>query len=119
VVYSGCCSRHVVAEAAFVLALIDLLTRRVLLAAGRTGTGGDALFVRDLFGWRRRGSRSAGATTTCNCATWNGEIMCDYQAAIKCRQEIRRVSSRFGDCEPLIQVRFHDGDYLQEVRKVR
>lgn len=35
----------------FRLSTVDLLTKRLLLAAGRTGTGGDAYFVvRDLFG---------------------------------------------------------------------
>jgi hypothetical protein len=107
----------------FHLSTIDLLTRRLLIAASRTGNGGDAYFiVRDLFGGedveviptnslplQNRNIRPATIDIVVRLAS----------VTIKCHQSFDIYpKSLVGDCEPLVQ--FHttttETISLQEVR---
>lgn len=104
----------------FRLSTVDLLTKRLLLAAGRTGTGGDAYFVvRDLFGGddvevvpskHQPGSvRPATIDLLVRLAS----------VTIKCHASFDVYpKSMVGDCEPLIQIHTTTTEIiaLQEVR---
>lgn len=108
----------------FHLSTIDLLTRRLLIAASRTGNGGDAYFVvRDLFG-----GEDVEVVPTNNLphlgrtALRPGTIDILVRLAsvtIKCHQSFDIYpKSLVGECEPLIQ--FHttttETISLQEIR---
>jgi hypothetical protein len=106
------------------LSTIDLLTRRVLLAAGRTGTGGDAYFiVRDLFGGDDVEVVPSQALPMHIQAARPGTIEIIVRLSsvtIKCNGSFDVYpKSLVGDCEPLIQVHttMTETITLQEVRK--
>lgn len=100
----------------FRLSTVNLLTRRLLLAAGRTGTGGDGYFVvRDLFGGEdvavvpssqhtmpRRGEGGAAGSTTKGTI----EILVKtYSVTIRVHASYDVYpKSMVGDVEPLIQL---------------
>jgi hypothetical protein len=111
-------------RSSFRLSTIDLLTRRVLLAAGRTGTGGDAYFVvRDLFGGDGVEVVPSQALPLHMQAVRTGTIEIIVRLSsvtIKCHGSFDVYpKSLVGDCEPLIQVRttMTESIALQEVRK--
>jgi hypothetical protein len=129
----------------FRLSTVDLLTKRLLLAAGRTGTGGDAYFVvRDLFGgpdvevvptknfqnnpfYQHRphailSTNSTGTATNNTTATAVGTIDLIVRltsVTIKCHASFDVYPrTMVGECEPLIQVHTTTSEtiHLQEVR---
>jgi hypothetical protein len=111
-------------RSSFRLETIDLLTRRVLLAAGRTGTGGDAYFVvRDLFGGDGVEVVPSQALPLHMQAARPGTIEIIVRLSsvtIKCHGSFDVYpKSLVGDCEPLIQVHtsMTETITLQEVRK--
>jgi hypothetical protein len=111
-------------RSSFRLSTIDLLTRRVLLAAGRTGTGGDAYFVvRDLFGGDGVEVVPSQALPMHMQAARPGTIEIIVRLSsvtIKCHGSFDVYpKSLVGDCEPLIQVHtsMTETIALQEVRK--
>ena len=108
----------------FRLSTIDLLTRRLLLAAGRTGTGGDAYFVvRDLFGGDGVEVVPSQTLPMHVRAGRPGTIEIMVRLAsvtIKCHGSFDVYpKSLLGDCEPLIQVHttMTETITLQEVRR--
>lgn len=111
-------------RSSFRLETIDLLTRRVLLAAGRTGTGGDAYFVvRDLFGGDGVEVVPSQALPMHMQAARTGTIEIIVRLSsvtIKCHGSFDVYpKSLVNDCEPLIQVHtsITETIALQEVRK--
>jgi len=110
----------------FQLSTIDLLTRRLMLAASRTGTGGDAYFVvRDLFGGDEVDVVSSQSMSTVPNASHmvrpgTMDILVRLtDIIIKCHASFDVYpKSMAGECEPLIQ--FHttitETISLQEVR---
>lgn len=107
----------------FHMSTVDLLTRRLLIAASRTGNGGDAYFVvRDLFG-----GEDVEVVPT-NTLPMEGRVVRPgtidilvrlASVTIKCHQSFDVYPKVLvGDCEPLIQ--FHttttETIYLREVR---
>ncbi|KAL3944935.1 MAG: hypothetical protein SGBAC_000969 [Bacillariaceae sp.] len=107
----------------FHISTIDLLTRRLLIAASRTGNGGDAYFViRDLFG-----GEDVEVVPT-NTMPMEGRMVRPgtidilvrlASVTIKCHQSFDVYPKALvGECEPLIQ--FHatttETIYLREVR---
>lgn len=111
-------------RSSFRLSTVNLLTRRLLLAAGRTGTGGDAYFcVRDLFGGDEVEVVPSQALPMHIRAGRPGTIEIVVRLAsvtIKCHGSFDVYpKSLLGDCEPLIQVHTTSTETitLQEVRK--
>lgn len=107
----------------FHLSTIDLLTRRLLIAASRTGNGGDAYFVvRDLFGGEDVEVVATNTYPSQGRLIRPGTIDILVRLAsvtIKCHQSFDIYpKSMVGECEPLIQ--FHttttETISLQEVR---
>jgi hypothetical protein len=107
----------------FHLSTIDLLTRRLLIAASRTGMGGDAYFVvRDLFGGEDVAVVPSTSLPTMGIMVRPGTIDIFVKLAtvtIKCHASFDVYpTSLVGECEPLIQ--FHTTTTeiisLQEVR---
>jgi hypothetical protein len=107
----------------FHLSTIDLLTRRLLIAASRTGMGGDAYFVvRDLFGGEDVAVVPSTSLPTMGRMVRPGTIDIFVKLAtvtIKCHASFDVYpTSLVGECEPLIQ--FHTTTTeiisLQEVR---
>ena len=102
--------------------MVDLMTRRLLIASSRTGMGGDAFFiVRDLFGGddvEVVPSRAATAHGQPRVGTI--EIVVRLASVtIKCHGSLDVYpKSRIGDCEPLIQLHTTTAEIisLQEVR---
>jgi hypothetical protein len=107
----------------FHISTIDLLTRRLLIAASRTGMGGDAYFVvRDLFGGEDVAVVPSTSLPTMGRMVRPGTIDILVRLAsvtIKCHASFDVYpTSLVGECEPLIQ--FHTTTTevisLQEVR---
>lgn len=107
----------------FHLSTIDLLTRRLLIAASRTGNGGDAYFVvRDLFGGEDVEVVPTNTLPLQSRMVRPGTIDILVRLAsvtIKCHQSFDIYpKSMVGECEPLIQ--FHttttETISLQEIR---
>jgi len=106
----------------FHVSMVDLMTRRLLIASSRTGMGGDAFFiVRDLFGGddvEVVPSRAATAHGQPRVGTI--EIVVRLASVtIKCHGSLDVYpKSRIGDCEPLIQLHTTTAEIisLQEVR---
>jgi len=110
-------------KAAFHAGTVDLLTRRLLIAASRTGTGGDAYFiVRDLFGDEDVEVVPAKVLPHHVRATRVGSIEIQVRLAsvtIKCHGSFDIYpKSLVGTCEPLIQLHTTSSEtiYLQELR---
>lgn len=104
---------------------IDILTRRLLLAASRTRGGGDAYFVvRDLFGGE--GLQVVQEHQNRSGPYMNGKISATIEVSLKLASVTIRCHSKFnvypetisGDCEPLIQLHttVTETIELQEVR---
>ena len=108
----------------FNLDAIDILTRRLLLAASRTRGGGDAFFiVQDLFG-------GEGVQVVPSRVQTNGPYVCGSIAAtieltvrlasitIKCHSKFDVYPENVGECEPYIQLHTSTSETieLQEVR---
>lgn len=104
---------------------IDIMTRRLLIAASRTGSGGDAYFVvRDLFGGD--GVTVVPSTTQPMSPYIQGKISPTIELTVRLSSIIIRCHSIFnvypdlhtGDCEPLIQLHtsITETIELQEVR---
>jgi hypothetical protein len=107
----------------FQLSTIDLLTRRLLIAASRTGMGGDAYFVvRDLFGGEDVAVVPSTSLPTMGRMVRPGTIDILVRLSsvtIKCHASFDVYPTALvGECEPLIQ--FHTTTTeiisLQEVR---
>lgn len=110
-------------QKAFRLSTVDFLTKRLLLAASRTGTGGDAYFVvRDLFGGEDVEVVPSKNICTHGRTVRPGSIEIIVRLAsvsIKCHGSFDVYpKSLVGDCEPLIQVHTTTTETiaLQEVR---
>lgn len=110
-------------RASFHLSTVDILTRRLLIAAGRTGTGGDAYFiVRDLFGDEDVEVVPAKVLPHHVRASRVGSIEIQVRLAsvtIKCHGSFDIYpKSLVGCCEPLIQLHTTSSEtiYLQELR---
>lgn len=110
-------------KASFQMATVDLLTRRLLIAASRTGTGGDAYFiVRDLFGDEDVEVVPAKVLPHHVRASRVGSIEIQVRLAsvtIKCHGSFDIYpKSLVGACEPLIQLHTTSSEtiYLQELR---
>mmetsp|Transcript_7429 Transcript_7429/g.17810 ORF Transcript_7429/g.17810 Transcript_7429/m.17810 type:complete len:666 (-) Transcript_7429:40-2037(-) len=110
-------------QSRFHISTIDLLTRRLLIAASRTGNGGDAYFVvRDLFGGEDVEVVPTNTLPMQGRMVRPGTIDILVRLAsvtIKCHQSFDVYPKALvGDCEPLIQ--FHSTTtetiYLREVR---
>jgi hypothetical protein len=104
---------------------IDIVTRRLLLAASRTRGGGDAYFVvRDLFGGE--GLQVVQEHQYHSGPYANGKISATIEVSLKLASVTLRCHSKFsvypeknsGDCEPLIQLHttISETIELQEVR---
>jgi hypothetical protein len=107
----------------FRLSTIDFLTRRLLLAASRTGTFGDAYFVvRDLFGGEDVEVVPSQSVYRLGRSVRPGSIEINVKLAsltIKCHGSFDVYPrSMVGDCEPLIQLHTTTTETigLQEVR---
>ena len=107
----------------FRLSTVDFLTKRLLLAASRTGTGGDAYFiVRDLFGGDGVEVVPSHALTAFGHPTRSGSVEIIVRLAsitIKCHGSFDVYpKSLVGEVEPLIQVHTTTTETisLQEVR---
>jgi len=114
---------HKVRRRNFHLSTIDLLTRRLLIAASRTGNGGDAYFVvRDLFGGEEVEVVPSNTSPLQARMVRPGTIDILVRLAsvtIKCHQSFDIYPKALvGECEPLIQ--FHttttETISLQEIR---
>lgn len=109
-------------KASFHLSAVDLLTRRLLIAASRTGTGGDAYFiVRDLFGGDDVEVVPAKILPQHVRASRVGSIEIQLRLAsvtIKCHGSFDIYPSGRCDCEPLIQLHTTTSEtiFLQELR---
>lgn len=110
-------------KASFHMGTVDLLTRRLLIAASRTGTGGDAYFiVRDLFGDPDVEVVPSQVLPHHVRATRVGSIEIQVRLAsvtIKCHGSFDIYpKSLVGSCEPLIQLHTTSSEtiYLQELR---
>lgn len=106
----------------FHVSMVDLMTRRLLIACSRTGMGGDAYFiVRDLFGGDDV-EVIPSCTPTAVGQAGAGTIEMSVRLAsvtIKCHGSLDVYpKSRVGDCEPLIQLHTTTTEtiFLQEVR---
>jgi hypothetical protein len=109
----------------FRLSTIDFLTKRLLLAASRTGTFGDAYFVvRDLFGGDEVEVVPSRSVSRMGRSVRPGSIEITVRLAsltIKCHGSFDVYpKSLVGDCEPLIQLHTTTTETigLQEVRAV-
>lgn len=107
----------------FRVTTIDFLTKHLLLAAGRTGVGGDAYFiVRDLFGGDDVEVVPSEMLPTQQRASRSGTIEIIVKLAsiqIKCNASFDVYPrSMVGECEPLIQLHTTTSETiaLQEVR---
>jgi hypothetical protein len=107
----------------FHLSTVDFLTKRLLLAAGRTGTGGDAYFVvRDLFGGDDIEVVPSHLPPSHARMVRPGSIeiiIMLSSVTIKCHGSFDVYpTSLVGDCEPLIQLHTTTTEViqLQEVR---
>lgn len=107
----------------FHLSTIDLLTRRLLIAASRTGMGGDAYFVvRDLFGGEDVAVVPSTSLPTMGRMVRPGTIDILVRLSsvtIKCHASFDVYpTSLVGECEPLIQFNTTTTEIisLQEVR---
>ncbi|CAB9508740.1 expressed unknown protein [Seminavis robusta] len=110
-------------RASFHLSTVDLLTRRLLIAASRTGTGGDAYFiVRDLFGDEDVEVVPAKVLPHHVRASRVGSIEIQVRlgsVTIKCHGSFDIYPKALvGCCEPLIQLHTTSSEtiYLQELR---
>ena len=106
---------------------IDILTRRLLLAASRTRGGGDAYFVvRDLFGGEGLQVVQDHHNRNRSGPYMNGKISATIEVSVKLASVTIRCHSKFniypenfaGNCEPLIQLHTTVTETidLQEVR---
>lgn len=107
----------------FQLSTIDMLTKRLLIAAGRTGVGGDAYFVvRDLFGGEDVEVVPSKALPSQMGGYHSGSIDIIVRLAsitIKCHGSFDVYpKSLVGTCEPLIQIHTTTWEtiHLQEIR---
>lgn len=109
-------------RASFHLSAVDLLTRRLLIAASRTGTGGDAYFiVRDLFGGEEVDVVPAKVLPHHVRASRLGSTDIEVRFAsvtIRCHSSFDIYPSGRCDCEPLIQLHTTTSEiiHLRELR---
>jgi len=115
----------------FNLEAIDIMTRRLLLAASRTGTGGDAYFVvRDLFGGEDVEVVPSNSLPKGNSHDWTGRMTKKQHGTIELIVRLATIVIKChgtfdvfpkplsGDCEPLIQLHTTTTEtiHLHEVR---